>query len=85
MAQRTAQGFRDIFFDPYGGVRGLADVDNFEISSWYNEDSQLRKTVNILSVDYFASSDVVELCKSINLERASRKKILPSRTLREML
>ena len=70
MAQTTAQGVWSVIFDKYrGGVRGLAHRDNFQITSWYAEDQEMRRRANIIAMDYFASSDVVDVCQSINLER----------------
>ena len=69
MAQRTISSAWDVAWGNEGGVRGLADQDNFRILSWYNEDAYLWDTVRILSMDYFASSNVVDLCRAINFER----------------
>lgn len=71
MAQTTAQGAWSVISDKYrGGVRGLAHRDNFHISTWFRRDRDARTYANFIALDYFGSSDIVDLCKDINLERA---------------
>ncbi|XP_018496531.1 uncharacterized protein LOC100897356 [Galendromus occidentalis] len=71
MAQTTAQGAWSVISDKYrGGVRGIAHRDNFDISTWFRHDRDARTYSNFIAVDYFLSTDIVDLCKDINLERA---------------
>lgn len=70
MAHTTAQSKVLMFLDWYGGgVRGIAHRNNLVISEWFALSEPLRKDSNIIAVDYFASSDIVKTCISINRER----------------
>lgn len=70
MAQITAQSVFLMAIDWYeGGVRGMAHSHNLEVSDWYADDKEMRKDANIIAVDYFASSDIVDICLDINQER----------------
>lgn len=71
MCQITAQGVWNVLIDKYrGGVRGIAHKHNFYITDWYKQGGEIRHFANIIALDYVVSSDLVDVCKAINLERA---------------
>ncbi|XP_003739327.1 uncharacterized protein LOC100900477 [Galendromus occidentalis] len=71
MAELTPQGILPFIFDTYGGgLRGMADRHNFETMLWFRHDRDLRSNTTIIAMDFFASTDIVEISKRINLERA---------------
>ncbi|OQR69133.1 PI-PLC X domain-containing protein 1-like [Tropilaelaps mercedesae] len=61
-------------------IRNTAAITNFNISSWFASDAMLRSSVNMLAVEYFASSDIVNLCIDINVKRGISFQVLYVRT-----
>ncbi|OQR71513.1 hypothetical protein BIW11_03963 [Tropilaelaps mercedesae] len=71
MAQVTPQGALSIIFDKYqGGVRALSHRNNMKVMSWWRRDEAFRTATNIIATDYLASSNVVDVCRAINSNRA---------------
>lgn len=74
MAQITPQGSDAVLWAKYpGGVRGIVHRNNFHLSTWFRHDRAARANANFIAFDFFASTDIVDLCQDINLERAQRR------------
>lgn len=71
MAQVTPQGSDAVLWAKYpGGGRGIANGDNFKLSTWFRHYRETRTTADSIAFDFLASSDIVDLFNEINLERA---------------
>ena len=58
----------DVLFKPKDGLRKMAARTNRNITSWYR--NQWSETANIVAVDFFHSTDIVDVALKANLKRA---------------
>ncbi|XP_065560722.1 PI-PLC X domain-containing protein 1-like isoform X1 [Artemia franciscana] len=66
MAELTPTTF-DILFRPSEGIRKLAGLSNREVTKWFREDWWDR--ASIVAVDFFLSTDIVDVAINANLDR----------------
>ncbi|XP_020709537.2 PI-PLC X domain-containing protein 1-like [Athalia rosae] len=68
MAQLTPNTW-DILLDRFGGLRQMAEDININVTTWYN--TEFPDTANIVAVDYFKSTGIVETAIEWNDKRFS--------------
>ena len=67
MAELTPSTF-DVILRPNDGLRKLADLSNRNVTIWYRD--LWSSTTNIVAVDFFHSTDIVEVAIDSNTRRA---------------
>ena len=67
MAELTPSTF-DVLFRPGDGLRKLADQVSHNVTSWYRDD--WWKTTSIVAVDFFHSTDIIDVAVEATIKRA---------------
>jgi len=73
MAELTPSAI-DVIFRPLGGLRQLAQAVNANVTRWYQQD-QFWSKANIIAVDFFHGTDIVDIAIRANIKRAANSNL----------